>query len=240
MMFKFPSTPHLVNLGSVSIRDDKIFSKEELSAFLAHEIVVEEKIDGANLGISFNAAGNIVLQNRGNLLSEPYLGQWKRLGSWLNSHIDGLFDAIGLDKILFGEWCFARHSILYKSLPDWFIGFDVYIKSEGKFLSSKRRNQIFEMADIISIAELGRGVFTLDDLLKIMGESHYTDAPCEGLYLRQENENWLLQRAKLVRAEFVQAIETHWSKRQLEPNQILPKRQISFPFSLTQSHPHKK
>jgi hypothetical protein len=30
----------------------------------------------------------------------------------------------------------------------------------------------------------------------------------------------LLERAKLVRAEFVQAIGEHWSKRQLEANQL--------------------
>lgn len=220
-MFKFPSTPHLANMGSISIRDDKVFSGEERASFLAREIVVEEKIDGANLGFSFNEAGNIILQNRGNLLFEPYLGQWKKLDDWLKQHIDKLFDVLGLDKILFGEWCFARHSISYESLPDWFIGFDVYDKSEVKFLATLRRNQIFEQAGIVPIAELGRGFFTLDSLLQIMGKSHYTDAPCEGLYLRQEDEDWLLQRAKLVRTEFVQAIDTHWSKRQLETNKIL-------------------
>ncbi|MFA7543282.1 MAG: RNA ligase family protein [Candidatus Cloacimonadaceae bacterium] len=220
-MYKFPSTPHLANLGSISIRDDKVFSEEELSSFLAREIVVEEKVDGANLGISFNESGNIVLQNRGNLLFEPYLGQWKKLDEWLNFHIDKLFDVLGMDKILFGEWCFARHSILYKSLPDWFIGFDVYDESEEKFLATRRRNQVFQQAGIIPIAELGRGFFTLDSVLQIMDESQYTDAPCEGLYLRQEDEHWLLQRAKLVRAEFVQSIETHWSKRQLEANKTL-------------------
>ena len=52
--FKFPSTPHLAVLENSNIRDDKVLSKEERELFLQHNVYVEEKIDGANLGISFD------------------------------------------------------------------------------------------------------------------------------------------------------------------------------------------
>lgn len=65
-MHKFPRTPHLANLGSSSVRDDKVFTDRERANFLEHEVTLEEKIDGANLGISFDEEGNVVLQNRGN------------------------------------------------------------------------------------------------------------------------------------------------------------------------------
>ena len=51
---KFPSTPHLALLGGVGVRDDKVMSEFERCEFLRHELVVEEKVDGANLGISFD------------------------------------------------------------------------------------------------------------------------------------------------------------------------------------------
>ena len=57
--YKFPSTPHLALLGEVAVRDDKVMSKFERDEFLTHELVVEEKVDGANLGISFDESGNI-------------------------------------------------------------------------------------------------------------------------------------------------------------------------------------
>ncbi|MDD3918234.1 MAG: hypothetical protein PHX00_13850 [Synergistaceae bacterium] len=63
--FKFPSTPHLAVLLGVDVRGDKVMSEKERDEFLRHEITVEEKIDGANLGISFDGGGNLWLQNRG-------------------------------------------------------------------------------------------------------------------------------------------------------------------------------
>ena len=81
--FKFPSTPHLALLGDVEVRDDKVMSESERDDFLRHELVVEEKVDGANLGISFDAEGNIRAQNRGAYLPSK-CGEWKNsLSGWL-------------------------------------------------------------------------------------------------------------------------------------------------------------
>lgn len=55
--FKFPATPHLALLGSVEVRGDKVMSESEREHFLRHELVAEEKVDGANLGISVDAEG---------------------------------------------------------------------------------------------------------------------------------------------------------------------------------------
>lgn len=220
-MFKFPSTPHLKNLGSSSIRGDKVFSDQERVAFLANEIVVEEKIDGANLGISFDLEGNINLQNRGSAINQPFLGQWKKMPEWLDRHIDGMFDVLGSSKMLFGEWCYAMHSILYTRIPDWFIGFDVYDLSQGRFMSTEYRDKILSQAGIPIIKELGRGRFSLDSVIKLMEISTYGDSPCEGLYLRIEDGKWLKGRAKLVRPEFTQSIDVHWSRKQLHPNKAM-------------------
>ncbi len=217
-MYKFPRTPHLAILDSSSVRDDKVFTNHERANFLEHEITLEEKIDGANLGISFDEEGNVVLQNRGNFIHEPYMGQWKDIKSWLEVRLDDLFDALGTDKIVFGEWCYAIHSIEYNSLPDWFIAFDVFDKKEARFLSIKRRNAIVEKAGLHVIRQIARGVFSLDEIVDFMGKSAYGEGLIEGIYLRADDGDWLKQRAKLVRTEFTQAIETHWSKMPLRLN----------------------
>ena len=221
MMHKFPSTPHLANLGTLPIRGDKVFTEWERAEFLAHEVIVEEKIDGANLGISFDDEGAIQLQNRGSYIYSPFHGQWKKIPDWLKTHTDRLFDALGKDYMLFGEWCFARHSIEYSRLPEWFIGFDVYDLVHKRFLASSFRNNVLELAGIPVIAEVGRGHFTLDELVRLMKLSAYTDSLCEGLYLRYETGKWLQNRAKLVRAEFVQSIDSHWSSKPLLPNKVI-------------------
>ena len=40
----------------------------------------------------------------------------------------------------------------------------------------------------------------------------------EGIYLRQDQGDWLEQRAKIVRTEFVEGIGKHWSEESLEKN----------------------
>ena len=50
-------------------------SEPEREMFLRHELVVEEKVDGANLGISFGGEAHIRCQNRGEYLQYPYTGQ---------------------------------------------------------------------------------------------------------------------------------------------------------------------
>jgi hypothetical protein len=220
-MLKFPSTPHLANLGTLPIRGDKVFTDGEREEFLSHEITVEEKVDGANLGVSFDDQGAIQLRNRGNGVSYPYHGQWKKIPDWLKTHEDRLFDSLGTDYLLFGEWCYARHSIEYTRLPGWFIGFDIYDLTAKKFLAASSRNKILKKAGIPIVKELGRGQYSLDELVGLMQQSAYTEALCEGLYLRWENGEYVEKRAKLVRPEFVQSIGSHWSRKPLQPNKVL-------------------
>ena len=65
-----------------------------------------------------------------------------------------------------------------------------------------------------------QGRISLDGLKRMLsGESSlYANGPMEGLVIRREDKNWLSARAKLVRADFTQAITEHWSKRGLEWN----------------------
>ena len=50
--------------------------------------------------------------------------------------------------------------------------------------------------------------------------SHYRQGNLEGVVIRHEDDDWLLQRAKLVRPDFVQSIEEHWRSRALQWNRI--------------------
>ena len=40
----------------------------------------------------------------------------------------------GNDKVLYGEWLYARHTVVYDKLPDWFLAFDVFDSRKGKFM----------------------------------------------------------------------------------------------------------
>lgn len=221
--FRFPHTPHVAWLGEGRPRDDKVLPSNEVGALLAGEVIVEEKVDGANLGFSVGDDGVLRGQNRGSFLAlDAPEGQWKPLKRWLSTRRHALIDALGANLMLFGEWCYAVHSVRYSQLPDWFLAFDVYDRATGAFWSVDRRNELTAALDIVTVPELSRGRQSIASLKKLLGKSRLTDGPAEGLYVRKEAHGLLQTRAKLVRAEFVQAIEEHWSKRQLEENQLAP------------------
>ncbi len=219
--FKFPSTPHLAVLAGSDIREDKVLSEVERDAFLAHEVVIEEKVDGANLGISFAPDGAVQLQNRGEFLREPLTGQWKTVGAWLRPRMDALFDLLEDRLILFGEWCYARHSVPYTSLPDWFLAFDVWDKVSQRFWSTRRRDSLARSAGLASVRRAGKGHFRFDELEPFFSASGYGEEPVEGLYLRREDDDWLLDRAKLVRSAFIQSVEEHWSRSEIRRNKVV-------------------
>ena len=219
--FKFPSTPHLALLGDVDIRGDKVMSEHERDAFLRYELVVEEKVDGANLGISFDSDGNIRAQNRGAYLPLPGLGQWKKLLEWLSPKEDMLFDHLIDRYILFGEWCYAQHSVFYNRLPDWFLGFSIYDRHVGHFLSTDKRDAFFREMGISKVPFLAHGYFTFSSIEELLSFSKLGDELAEGLYLRLDQDNWLMQRAKLVRPDFIQSIGQHWSQSGIKKNRVI-------------------
>lgn len=220
--FRFPHTPHLTWLGAGEPRDDKVLSATEAKALLAGEVVVEEKVDGANLGFSLSADGDLLAQNRGQYLSEPHAGQFARLAGWVSLHRDALLEAMQPRLMLFGEWCAARHSLDYGALPDWFLLFDVYDRDAGQFWSTQRRNVLAGNAGLATVRQVFRGRTSLPELKQLVATapSRFRDGPMEGIVVRRESGNWCEARAKLVRPDFTQAIATHWRKRAIEWNRL--------------------
>lgn len=221
--FRFPHTPHLAWLGEGSPRDDKVLSPNEMTALLAGDVVVEEKLDGANLGLSLAADGRLCAQNRGQYLVEPYAGQFARLPAWLAQHSESLRSVLKPNLILFGEWCAARHSLDYAALPDWFLLFDVYDRTADRFWSTPRRNALASGAGLVTVPQLLHGKATVPTLKKWVDNtaSRYRAGALEGVIIRRESNDWCEARAKLVRPDFTQVIDTHWRKRTLEWNHIV-------------------
>lgn len=221
--FRFPQTPHVLWLGDGEPRGDKLLEAAEVEQLLSGPVVVEEKVDGANVGISVSEDGQLLVQNRGTYLrpGECHV-QFRDLFTWLSRGERDLIDMLSPSLMLFGEWCFAVHSIPYDRLPDWFLAFDVYDRAEGRFWSTVRRNELVELLDIATVPLVARGQFSVDELKQLLDTtpSAVRDGPSEGIYIRREDGDWLLMRAKLVRADFTQAIEEHWSRAPIRRNRL--------------------
>ncbi len=220
--FRFPHTSHLLWLGKGSPRDDKVLSLSDAGRLIADEVVVEEKLDGANLGFSVGSDGHLRVQNRGQYVAAPYTGQFSRLSTWIGMHENKLVEILGANLILFGEWCAARHSLDYSDLPDWFLAFDIYDTSAGKFWSTSRRNQLAIQASIAVAPLVFRGKASLAFLKSLLTRepSHFRSGASEGIVVRKESRDWLDARAKIVNVDFTQNITEHWSRRGIEWNRL--------------------
>lgn len=219
-IIKFPRTRHVQNLGAAT-RDDLVMTAQEVEmTFLHHELFVEEKIDGANMGISIR--NNILCaQNRSHFVSSTYHSQFKFLDKWMAKHADDLWKILESDRyVLYGEWVYAKHSILYKDLPDWFVAFDYYDKLERKFWSRPRLEKLLEGTSIQLIPLIARSTFNSAEQLRALAQtpSQFYSGPVEGVYLRRCNDSmWLTERGKIVRSDFMSGND-FWTKGGIQPN----------------------
>lgn len=224
--FRFPHTPHLAWLGVGKPRDDKVLSTQERAELLCGEVVLEEKLDGANLGFSLGINDELRAQNRGQYLAEPHSGQFARLPAWLAVHGESIGQTLAEQSdrrlMLFGEWCAACHSLDYTRLPDWFLLFDVFEAATGRFWSSNRRDALATRLGLATTPRLGRGRFTLMELTNKLDQwpSQFREGPLEGIVIRREQDQWCDLRAKLVRSDFAQGIGEHWRHRRLAWNRL--------------------
>ena len=99
---KYPRTPHL--FGSKGTDDDKHMGERESQEFVADEsLIVEEKLDGTNVGIHFDSQGQIVMQCRGHLITQGMHPQYDLFKQWVLVKRDILEERLQLRYILFGE-----------------------------------------------------------------------------------------------------------------------------------------
>lgn len=235
---KYPRTPHL--FGSCGTDDDKHLGKPESLDFIADpSLIVEEKLDGTNVGIHFTSAGRLVLQCRGHEITAGMHAQYDLFKQWTMGKRPVLEAMLEDRLLLFGEWLYARHSLHYRRLPHYFFEFDIYDKQRKTFLDLVSRLEHLEGTGIVTVPVVHRGPVTVEQLPGLIGLSRFdsvfenpltgrTDNLMEGLYLRTEAGGCVTGRAKFVRAEFVEKVKQseHWQHRALVPNLLVEDAEI--------------
>lgn len=248
---KFSRTVHLFDTGGTAVTNDDLvlsqidgFHKQMRDG--NETIYVEEKVDGANFGLSLSADGQIFAQNRSHYISSGDHAQFSPLASWLEENRTALTNILNEGKkrdnnniaasqglILYGEWVVARHSIPYHRLPSYFIAFDIYDRRAQRFWSRKRFHTIMKGSGIpvVPIIKVYKPqaksseAFRQDllNLLETKSQFRSDGGPVEGIILRVDDESdtsqetgWLNHRLKVVRPDFVAGCSEHWSRRDIE------------------------
>lgn len=247
-LFKYPRTPHIE--GSRFQPGDEDLDCVPFYQLQGKSIVVEEKLDGANSGISFNREGKLQLQSRGHFLDGGVRErQFAMFKTWATTHRQMLWQLLGDRYVLYGEWLYAKHTIFYDTLPHYFHEFDMFDIATGEYLSTEARHQTLKGLPVVSVPVLWQGVArSVDHLQSLIKPSVYkspdwrvrlrqeiesrrqivelveqqTDGSdlAEGLYIKVESEGTVTERYKFVRAGFLQAVAESGSHWMERP--ILP------------------
>ena len=235
---KYPRTPHL--FGSRGTDDDKHLDEADSLRLIADgSLIVEEKLDGTNVGIHLTTAGRMVLQCRGHEITPGMHAQYDLFKQWTMVKRPVLETMLEDRLILFGEWLYARHSVHYRGLPHYFFEFDIYDKERQAFLDLNARLAKLEGTGIHTVPVIHRGSVKREELVDLIGPSQFdsvfenpltgrTDNLAEGLYLRTELSGRVNERAKFVRPEFVEKVKQseHWQHQALVPNQLIEDAEI--------------
>ena len=153
---KFPRTPHLQ--GSKLQDGDQDLAQVDVSSLSGGTLVWEEKLDGANAALSFTNAGELQLQSRGHVLrGGAREAQFNLMKAWADTHQSKFFDVIGMRYVVYGEWCYAKHTVFYDRLPHYFLEFDVYDREADLFLSTRARRQLLDGLPIVSVPVVHEG-----------------------------------------------------------------------------------
>jgi len=231
---KYPRTPHLE--GSRLQPGDEDLEQVPVDELGGTSIVVEEKVDGANSGISFDTDGRMRLQSRGHFLSGgPRERQFDLMKRWSSTHRDELWSLLGARFICYGEWVYAKHTVFYDALPSYFIEFDVLDTTSGAFLDTPSRRSLFEGTSVHSAPVLHEGraedappmaTMVGPSLFKSPGWREELDRralaagldidvvrrqtdprdEAEGLYIKIEANGVVERRFKWIRASFSAAV----------------------------------
>ena len=195
-LYKYPRTRHLE--GSRKQAGDEDLNYVKFRDIRGKYLVLEEKIDGANCGISFGSDGRMYLQSRGHFLNggfgERQFGLLKR---WAGMFQSRLWDILGDRYVMYGEWMYAKHTVFYDLLPHYFMEFDIFDKQTGRFFSTARRRELLKRADFVhSVLVLDQGRYDhMEDITRWIGPSRFiSESPAKSLEKQCEKSSARLEQ----------------------------------------------
>ena len=175
-IIKYPRTEHIE--GSRLQKGDEDLNQVPRRELVGKYLVIEEKEDGANSGIS-TPEYRVRLQSRGHYLTGgPRETQFTLFKQWANMHGDDFALALGERYVAYGEWLQKKHTVYYDALAHYWKEFDIldrertdypaYIASKYTdssklwFLSTDERAKLLAGVKYEPVKVLWQGIWTKD------------------------------------------------------------------------------
>ncbi len=202
---KYPRTPHLPWSNSRSKAD----IDTGIEQFKGREVVVTEKLDGENTTMYNDYIHARSIDSPGHP-SRSYVKQ-------IHSEIQG---NIPFGMRICGENLYARHSIEYKRLPSYFVGFAVF--DNTTCLSWDDTVDYLSLLDLPCVPVLYRGVFDSRAVRRCYTGKSKFGGEQEGYVVRRVEafleRDFRFNVAKFVRAGHTTTIPHNWLRQKVVPN----------------------
>ena len=213
MSAKYPRTMHFpFSPGSTS--DDKFMSNDDFDRFVGHDLVYTEKLDGSNVCLT-----------RSNVYSRSHSGPPGHKSFDRLQELHAVFQAQNLiwnGLSVFGEWCYAVHSISYLMLQHPLNIFGIREDETGEWWDWDEVSKYAKHLGVPTVPVILRGAVGSKEEVRKIIESF---APLSSIYGPQR-EGLVVRRAdsyhdfdgavgKWVRKNHVQT-DQHWTRKPVE------------------------
>lgn len=203
----YPRVGHLVT-GRAS-RDDVMLAAAAVQSLVGGEVLVEEKLDGANVTLWLED-GQVACGLRSGPGAMDRGGQLGPLRAWAAQHDEPLRRALGEYEAVYAEWLLLSHSVGYDRLPSYLVVLDLW-RPNG-FATPDERNRVCAAAGLPTPPEVWRGVpGSVAEIDKRLGLSSLGPEPMEGLVVRTVDGR-PPRLAKLLRSSFDQLDDAAWRR----------------------------
>ena len=214
MSEKYCRTLHLSWSSGTS--DDKIASS--VDSLLNRKIVITEKLDGSNVCLE---KGNCFARTHSGPPNHPSFDAFKSLHASIKHNIPENIQ-------IFGEWCFAKHSIEYTELPHYFLMFNVRDQKLQEWASWEEVELWAEMLGVPTVPVLFTGTVYSEKHLEDLTNGFMKQPSCcsgerEGVVVRVydsfNNEDFSKCVMKAVRPNHV-VTSSHWTSQEIIKNKL--------------------
>lgn len=212
MSKKYNRTFHL-SFSPGATKDDKIAKNTQ--ELLNNSVILTVKMDGSNVCMEHE---NCFARSHSTSPSHLSFSAFKAL----HASVKHLIPA---NVQIFGEWLYAKHSIHYTELPNYFMIFAV--RKDDIWLSWNEVKEYAELINCPTVPEIGKFVFTKEEFIEkcILSYMKNTKSVCggdiEGVVIRNansfHNDSFVNNVMKWVRPNHVQTDE-HWKDQDIVKN----------------------
>ncbi len=229
MLPDFPRTAFLPHKAKAKSGDRVSTAKEAKAIFDTDDLTIEEKVDGANTGMLL-FEGHPIIRNRNHLLNKAFIQrktaakmQFASIHNWFYANMpkfEAVNDSVGFAASIYGEWLFAVHGIEYTALPELWVPYDIYDWEHHKFLPSTKARTVLADAGFFVPPLVHQGRVQSYEQLEAFCEekSFWSDERREGVYIKVNDDDQMVARFKMVRADYIQGEK--WNEDRITKNKV--------------------